>query len=576
VATQYPPRLGPQLSSPAVFLVLRRMRVPLIVLIVIFAVSVLGLSVLPGQDAEGRPDRMGLFDSFYFMSYTATTIGFGELPHEFTAPQRMWVTVTIFLAVIGWAYAIGSLLSLIQDQGFRRALARRSFTRSVRRIREPFLLLIGYGNASKMLARSLDDMGRRFVVIDNEDARVSAVELDSYRADAPALLGDARDTGLLTLAGLGHRTCEGVVALAGDDETNLDVVMTTSLLRPDLPVLARSSSRDVGERMRAFHVNEVVNPLDRFGDHLRILLRSPAAYQLMIWLTSAPGTPLPRRFERLPHGRWVVCGQDRYGDELSSDLRAEGLEVTVVRVSGGRVLVGEGDSAHVVEAGHVTDAVGFVAATANDTTNLWLVEAARRANPDAFVVAMQNRRANAALFEAIGVDFGLVPAEVIAHEVLARLANPVLMRFLPQVPRQGDEWAAHMVDRLVEECGHGAPDLWRVRLDPEEAPALAGRLDGHSLRLDDLLRDPADRDHALPIVPLTLLRQGDRTMAPAGDVLLRAGDQMLLAGRLRDRAALATTMTEVSTASYVIDGRRVPSSWIWRRLTHVDSSGRTR
>ena len=185
------------------------MRVPLIVLIVIFAVSVLGLSLIPGQDAQGRPDRMGIFDSFYFMSYTATTIGFGELPNAFTAAQRMWVTLTIFLSVIGWAYAIGSLLSLMQDQGFRQALARRSFTQSVRRMREPFLLLVGYGNASKMLARSLDDMGRRFVVIDNQDTRVSAVELDSYRADAPALLGDARDTGLLTLAGLGHAHLRG-------------------------------------------------------------------------------------------------------------------------------------------------------------------------------------------------------------------------------------------------------------------------------------------------------------------------------------------------------------------------------
>src|SRR4029078_4556074 len=98
---------------------------------------------------------MRLFASFYVMSYTATAIGFGELPHPFTAAQRMWVTLTIFLSVIGWAYAIGSLLSLMQDQGFRQALARRSFSRAVHRMREPFLLLVGYGNASKMLARSL-------------------------------------------------------------------------------------------------------------------------------------------------------------------------------------------------------------------------------------------------------------------------------------------------------------------------------------------------------------------------------------------------------------------------------------
>ena len=75
------PQLGPHLSSAGLFLVLRRMRLPLIVLIIIFSVSVLGLSLIPGEDAQGRPDRMGLFDAFYVMSYTATTIGFGELPH---------------------------------------------------------------------------------------------------------------------------------------------------------------------------------------------------------------------------------------------------------------------------------------------------------------------------------------------------------------------------------------------------------------------------------------------------------------------------------------------------------------
>src|SRR3712207_4203486 len=87
-------------ASATVFLVLRRMRAPLIVLIVIFAVSVLGLTLIPGQDADGAPLRMSFFDAFYVMSYTATTIGFGEIPVPFTYNQRMWVTISIYLTVI--------------------------------------------------------------------------------------------------------------------------------------------------------------------------------------------------------------------------------------------------------------------------------------------------------------------------------------------------------------------------------------------------------------------------------------------------------------------------------------------
>ena len=46
-------------ASATIFLVLRRMRAPLIVLIVIFAVSTLGLTLIPGQDARAAPGAWG-------------------------------------------------------------------------------------------------------------------------------------------------------------------------------------------------------------------------------------------------------------------------------------------------------------------------------------------------------------------------------------------------------------------------------------------------------------------------------------------------------------------------------------
>ena len=124
----------------------------------------------------------------------------------------------------------------------------------------------------------------------------------------------------------------------------------------------------------------------------------------------------------------------------------------------------------------------------------------------------------------------------------------------------------------MDTCGEGTPDLWLVRLSEEGAPALQGRLHAHSLRLGDLLRDPTDRDHLLDVVPLMLLRDGERVMTPAEDVVLRLGDVVLFGGRLSGRAALDTTLAEDPTASYVIDGRRVQASWVWRRLTHLELS----
>jgi len=87
-------------ASSTIFLVMRRMRAPLITLIVIFFISVVGLTLIPGINPDGQPARLSLFESFYFMSYTATTIGFGELPWPFTPGQRLWVTFSIYLSVV--------------------------------------------------------------------------------------------------------------------------------------------------------------------------------------------------------------------------------------------------------------------------------------------------------------------------------------------------------------------------------------------------------------------------------------------------------------------------------------------
>jgi voltage-gated potassium channel len=560
-------------ASATIFVILRRMRAPLIILILIFAVSVLGLTLIPGQDANGQPWRMGFFDAFYFMSYTATTIGFGELPHPFTGAQRLWVMGTIYLTVIGWAYAISALLSLLQDRAFRQALALQHFTRKVGRLREPFLLIAGYGQTGESLGRSFDTLGRRFTVLDIADARIDTLELNTHRADVPGLVGDARDPHNLEIAGLGHPWCEGVLALTDDDEANLAVTMAAALRRPELPVVTRTISAVVARRMSAFGAPTVINPFDRFGDHLRLALRSPDAYRLMSWLENGPGAELPPRADAPAPGRWVVCGYGRFGRHFTADLRSEGLEVTAIEQRPGELdqepatIVGDASDPDVMARADLVSARGFVAGTDNDTTNMSLVAEALRINPDLFVAARQNHPSSAPLFASMEIDALLVPTDVVAHDAYAQLSTPLLWRFLRELPGQGDEWAAAVVRRLSGACGRRLEELWKIRLTAEEAPALGPWLARGRLRLGDLLRDPADREQHLPVVPLMVLRGDESVLTPDDDFVLADEDQLLLAGRPAVRRQLETTLAVDSLPEYLVTGRRVPASWIWRRFT---------
>lgn len=559
-------------ESGAVFVVLRRLRAPLITLILVFAVSVLGLSLIPGQDAAGHAVRLSVFDAFYFMSYTATTIGFGELPNEFTYGQRLWVTGAIYLTVIGWAYAIGAVLSLLQDRGFRRALTIGHVTRKVARLREPFLLVAGYGQTGEKLGDAFDALGRRFTVVDVDESRIDTLELNTSHADAPGLVGDARDLHTLLVAGLDHPWCEAVVAVTDDDRANLAVVITAATLRPEIPVVARTTSAVVAERMGAFGSPTVINPFDRFGDRLRLALRAPASAQLSTWLESGPGAELPERRDPPAPGRWVVAGYGSFGRHFSADLRAEGLEVrTIDRAPADGeeppTVVGDASEPDVLAAAGMAGAVGFVAATDDDFTNMSLVAEARRIAPGVFVAARQNSPASDPLFEALEIDALLVPTAVVANEAYAQLSTPLLWQFLRGLPDRDDAWAADVTARLVEQCGRHLDPLWKVVLDAAEAPALRGWLDGDRLRLGDLLRSPVDRDRRLAAVPL-LLRQGEEhLLAPGDDVVLGRGDELLFAGRPAVRRALEATLLDDAIPEYLVSGRRVPSGWLWRRLS---------
>ncbi len=557
-------------ASSTIFLIMRRMRAPLITLIVILFVSVLGLSLIPGVDPEGRRAFISLFQSFYFMSYTAATIGFGELPWPFSPGQRLWVTFSIYLSVIGWAYALGSLLALIQDKSFRQALAMQHFTRKVSRMRAPFLLLAGYGRAGELLTKDFDELGQQVVVIDSSQDRIDALELGSFRADVPGLVGDAANPYFLRAGGLDHPRCTGVLALTSHDETNLAVAMAAALTRPDVPVISRTLSRATAERMQAFDTVTVVNPFDRFGDHLRLALNAASSYRLLVWLEAGPGAEVPELVRPPIDGHWVVCGYGRFGREVTADLRDAGLEVIVIDEADADpapgVVTGDASDPEVLALARPGSAVALVAATDNDTYNLSILASAKRLNPEMFLAARQNRQTSAALFEAIEVDSLMVPNEVIAHEVYAQISTPLLWRFIQEMPRRGDGCAADLVERLLEYCGTRLPALWRISLQSDQAFALLRCMAEGDVTLGDLTRNPEDRDQQLKVVPLMLLRGDEAVLAPDSSMVLARGDQLLFAGHAVERRELQATLQDDSAAAYVVLDQRVPSSWVWRAL----------
>jgi voltage-gated potassium channel len=561
------------------FIVLRRMRAPLITLIVIYAVSILGLVLIPGIDADGKAAApLSIFHAFYFVSYTASTIGFGEIPVAFSDAQRMWVTVIIYLSVVGWTYSILTTFALFSDRSFQQALAASRFEHHVQRIGEPFFLICGCGETGGLLIHSLNRLGMRFVVLEVSESRIVELELEDFRSDTPSLAADASQPQNLLLGGLRHPMCQGVVALTNTDKVNLAIAVAVRLLNPTIPVLCRAERSEMVERMASFGTDHIINPFDIFGRLLAQAVHAPASYRLHEWLTGTPGTR-QRAGNDPPSGRWIICGFGRFGRSVATQLDREGMEIILIDPNAQasaafRVVTGSGIEGPVLREAGVGDAAAFVAGTDDDINNLSIAVAARKLNPKMFVVIRQNQQAHRELFGAFDADLTVVPSEIVAHACLALLTTPLLASFLKLAEGQEDDWAWSMLARMRMLLGDEVPECWSIRIDQAAATAATNWLaQGRSaIPMAALTTDPTQRDEQIRCVPLLLRRDNEDRLVPMASEALRADDEILFAGSRQARTLQALSLQNANALAYVLTGNDTNTGWLWGLLTRDSNS----
>ena len=556
--------------NSAFFLVLRRMRVPVIVLIVIYAISVIGLTLIPGIDAAGQPaPPLSFFHAFYFISYTATTIGFGEIPNAFSNGQRLWVIVCIYLTVVGWSYSVVTLIALLQDKGFQNTLTTNRFARRVGLLKEPFYLICGCGETGNLIARSFDRIGQVFVVLEKEELRVQELDLQDFKTDTPALAADARQPETLLLAGLKHPKCKGVLAVTNDEESNLAIAIAVRLLNPKIPVIARARSPSVKANMASFGTDYIINPFERFAEHLALAISAPERFRLIELLTNLPELPIPE-IHRPPKGRWILCGYGHFGQAVAEHLRPTGIDLTIIdpqSTAADQNIAGNGTEARTLLQARIHEAAGIIAGSDNDVNNLSIAVTATELNPALYVVTRQNHTANTALFDAFSGDFSMVPSRIVAQECIAILTTPLLAGFLQRLQDRDESWCRHLVERLHALSEGLTPTVWSIRLNATEAPAARQTLMHHeAFSLKDILRDGTDRSRALPAIPLLVERADSYFLLPDERFPLAAGDQILLASTMNTRRNLELTLRNPNELYYVLNGHERSQNWLWQKL----------
>ena len=431
------------------------MRTPLIMLICAYAVSVLGFVLIPGLDDQGQPWKMDFFHAFYFVSFMGSTIGFGEIPYPFTGAQRLWTLFTIYATVIAWLYSIGTLLTLLQTPLFQAEVTRNAFVRKVKKIRQPFYIICGYGETGRLVVDALIHQSIDCVVIDKNVDRINELDLENLIREVPHLNHDAADSDALIWSGISREYCQGVIAVTRNDEVNLKVAIASKLLNPKLKVYCRAEHHDTEKNMSSFGTDYIVNPYNAFADYFSTALTSPNRYLLHKWLASTNNFPLSEPVYP-PKGRWLLCGFGRFGQAIYKKLLAHGLPVSVIEIdiegtdapSGS--ISGRGTEAETLEQAEIHKAVGIIAGTDHDVNNLSILLTARDLNPTIFTVARQQMSYNREMFQAAKLDWVTSNSTLIASQLLAKITSPLTTQFLDQIEDKDEQWINQLISRLSD------------------------------------------------------------------------------------------------------------------------------
>lgn len=546
----------------------------------VYAVAVFGMTLIPGREINGETHYMGIFHAFYFMSYTATTTGFGEIPYEFSDAQRMWAIWCLYFSVIAWIYTIGALIHLIQNPHFQNALSERRFAKRVRNITEPFYLLCGFGDTGSLLARGLSDQGIPVVIIEPDRERIKALSLRDYHAPVPGLCADASVPKHLLEAGLQLPGCQGVLAITNNEEINLKISALGRLLNPQLQVITRSKV-DIYEETLATLGRDVhiVDPFKTFAKGLGAAIYNPVLYTLNDWFVGALGASLEGSVCP-PRGTWVICGYGRMGREIHEVLASNNIPTAVidphetpVEKKVEKFVVGRTTAKTLIKAG-IKDAAGIVVGTDDDGHNLGILLNARSLNPGLFCIVRQNRHENEVAFSAADADIIMQPSLVTARRIMVHIIAPLLksfFRYLMELSTVDSVEMEHLLNRLRTTVGsHTKPQLITLQINRETCGQLVEDLRNRgAVLLGDILRDPRNRNDTLGTVPLIVASGEGLSVLPEGNYRLKENDQLLLCGRPFAHELLFSTINNEYSLYYVQTGLDKPRGYFMQWLSNL-------
>jgi voltage-gated potassium channel len=207
-----------------------------------------------------------LLDALYMTVITLSTVGFTEV-HPMSDSGHLFTIALIVTGVSAAAYAVGAIGEYVIGGRLSGSLRRQRMQHEIDRLQGHYIVC-GCGRVGRQVVHELAARGLRAVVIEPSEDAIPEDETATLR-----IRGDATDDGALRAAGIDRAA--GLVAVAGDDATNIVVTLSARALNPDLDIVSRAILPEVEDKLRRAGATHVISPYRIGGQRIVTQLLHP-------------------------------------------------------------------------------------------------------------------------------------------------------------------------------------------------------------------------------------------------------------------------------------------------------------
>lgn len=239
-------------SSPT----LRRLRIPLIGVIVVFAYAIGGY-MLFGFDP---------IDAAYMAALALTTAGFNPVAELSPGEKAFTISVaaggvTLFLVLLA------VVTSTIAEGQLGHRARRRRMERKIDSLRDHYIVC-AYGRVGRAVAREFEAERQPFVVVD----RMEELEDVMRRDGVLHMVGSPASERMLKAVGV--ERAKGIVCAVDDDSANVFITIVARSLNPSIFIVARAAEPSTPDVLYRAGADRVLSPYVTTGGHMgRLSLR---------------------------------------------------------------------------------------------------------------------------------------------------------------------------------------------------------------------------------------------------------------------------------------------------------------